>query len=76
MTSLDTIMTCDGGFGCDCLQQRKKLQKSKRRKVILHGTRGGYQRHIRERSPACAPCTAANREYHQDYLKGKANGAA
>ncbi|UJV43836.1 WhiB family transcriptional regulator [Streptomyces sp. AMCC400023] len=41
------------------LVKRKTGQGPKRKRAEC-GTRGGYQRHLREKTPICAPCRQAN----------------
>lgn len=55
---------CEGGFGCDCKEKQKALG---RRKVIPHGTRAGYRRHLRENTPPCLACREANTKVTKDH---------
>lgn len=43
-------------------QQRTKKAKPapKRRRPVVCGTRGGYQKHLREKTEICTPCRQAN----------------
>lgn len=37
------------------------------------GTTGGYQRHVRHRTPACDACRSAQREYMRQYRRVRAS---
>jgi len=71
------MLGCTGEFGCYCPRlQRIYRLKNKTKAPHPHGERRGYQRHVREGTAPCAPCTKANNEYQQNYLERRRRGAA
>lgn len=43
-----------------------------RRPQAVCGTYSGYQKHLRDKNPACYPCKAARAEYIRNYRKLRA----
>ena len=43
-----------------------------RRSEAVCGTYSGYQKHLRDKTPACYPCKAARAEYTRNYRKLRA----
>ena len=49
--------------------RRRAARNGSRREAARCGTRPGYKRHHREKTPVCEPCAQANRDYANQRLE-------
>ena len=65
--------TCGVPFQSPTVQRQTcdDCRESRRRRLPGHGTRSGYQKHLREGGPSCDPCAAAQSAYDRDRYQNR-----